>query len=153
MSETAPAWVSVLPDADYQHSFGLKAGRAEAFFAPTERHADLLAQRRHWLRNDTAHCAALLPGAEPLLEEAIALARQWNSIPSSFDLGDATSNTALADVLPLPAGKVARFQVPLRPACGQRAFSLTPALSRWERENVSQRCVGSGIAQVEGAWN
>lgn len=80
MSETAPAWAGVLPDADYQHSFGLKAGSAEAFFAPTERHDDLLAQRRHWLRNDTARCAALLPGAGPLLEEAIALARQWNSL-------------------------------------------------------------------------
>lgn len=79
MSEPTPAWASVLPDEDYQHSFGLKAGSAEKFFAPTERHADLLAQRRHWLRNDPAHCAALLPGAEPLLEEAIALARQWGA--------------------------------------------------------------------------
>lgn len=70
-----PAWVSVLPDEDYQHSFGLKAGSAEKFFAPTERHAELLSQRRHWLQADTARCAALLPGAEPLLEETIALAR------------------------------------------------------------------------------
>ena len=70
-----PAWVSVLPDEDYQHSFGLKAGSAEKFFAPTERHAELLSQRRRWLQADTARCAALLPGAEPLLEETIALAR------------------------------------------------------------------------------
>ena len=73
--------MSVLPDEDYQHSFGLKAGSAEKFFAPTARRAELLAERRHWLRNDTARCAALLPGAEPLLEETIALAREWNSLP------------------------------------------------------------------------
>lgn len=72
-------WVNVLPDEDYQHSFGLKAGSAAAFFAPTERHVDLLAQRRHWLRNDTVCCAALLPGAEPLLEETIALARSFGA--------------------------------------------------------------------------
>jgi len=82
VSEPTPAWASVLPDEDYQHSFGLKAGSAEKFFAPTERHADLLAQRRHWLRNDPARCAALLPGAESLLEETIALAREWNSLRS-----------------------------------------------------------------------
>jgi len=72
----------VLPDEDYQHSFGLKAGSAEKFFAPTERHEELLAERRHWLGTDTAHCAALLPGAEPLLEETIALAGQWDSLPA-----------------------------------------------------------------------
>ncbi len=94
MSETAPAWVSVLPDEDYQHSFGLKAGRAEAFFAPTERHLELLAQRRHWLRNDTARCAALLPGAEPLLEETIALTQQWNS---ASELGASVSGTPQRD--------------------------------------------------------
>ena len=33
MSDTVPAWVNVLPDEDYQHSFGLKAGSAEKFFA------------------------------------------------------------------------------------------------------------------------
>lgn len=81
MSGPAPAWVGVLPDEDYQHSFGLKAGSAEKFFAPTERHGELLAQRRHWLRTDTARCAALLPGAEPLLEETLTLARRWNSVP------------------------------------------------------------------------
>ena len=133
----SPAWVSVLPDEDYQHSFGLKAGRAEAFFAPTERHADLLAQRRHWLRTDTAHCAALLPGAEPLLEEAIALARQWNSIPSSFDLGDATSNTALADVLPLPAGE-GRGE-------GERALSTSGPQRNLKPSHLS-RCLALGEA-------
>lgn len=81
MSEPTPAWAGVLPDEDYQHSFGLKAGSAEQFFAPTERSEQLLAERRHWLRTDTAHCPALLPGAEPLLEESIVLARQWNSLP------------------------------------------------------------------------
>ena len=91
-----PAWVHVLPDADYQHSFGLKAGSAEKFFAPTERHADLLAQRRHWLRTDPAHCAALLPGAEPLLEEAIVLARQWGSLPRASVL-ECASPLALSD--------------------------------------------------------
>ena len=88
MSDTVPAWVNVLPDEDYQHSFGLKAGSAEKFFAPTARCQALLAERRHWLRTDPAHCAALLPGAEPLLDEAVALAQGWNSVPE-FEIGRA----------------------------------------------------------------
>lgn len=88
MSASLPAWVNVLPDEDYQHSFGLKAGSAEKFFARTDRHDELLAQRRHWLRNNPEHCAALLPGAEPLLEETIALGRQWNSLPTRFVFPD-----------------------------------------------------------------
>ena len=104
MSEASPAWVNVLPDEDYQHSFGLKAGSAETFFAPTERHADLLAQRRHWLRNDTAHCAALLPGAEPLLEEAIALARQWNSLTVASELGRARLSQRAGELSEPPGG-------------------------------------------------
>lgn len=88
MSDLAPAWVSVLPEEDYQHSFGLKAGSAEKFFAPTERHADLLAQRRHWLRNEAGRCAALLPEAEPLLEEAITLAGKWKSLPAQLAQAD-----------------------------------------------------------------
>ena len=79
MSETEPAWVSVLPDEDYHHSFGLKGGSARAFFTPTTASAELLAQRRHWLRSDPARCAALLPGAGPLLEETIALARSFGA--------------------------------------------------------------------------
>jgi hypothetical protein len=84
-ASNSPAWAHALPDEDYQHSFGLKAGSAEKFFAPTARNAELLAERRHWLRTDTARCAALLPGAEPLLAETIALAQQWNS-PSADSL-------------------------------------------------------------------
>jgi hypothetical protein len=98
VSEAAPAWASVLPDEDYQHSFGLKAGSAEKFFAPTERHADLLTQRHHWLRTDTARCAALLPGAEPLLEETIALARRWNSLPAESELGRARLSQRAGEV-------------------------------------------------------
>ncbi|MEY4200163.1 MAG: hypothetical protein RLZZ265_1903 [Verrucomicrobiota bacterium] len=107
MSQAAPAWVNVLPDEDYQHSFGLKAGRAEKFFAPTERHAELLAQRRHWLRSDTARCAALLPAAEPLLEEAIALAVKWNSLPGAAGLtADALHQAAVVPHPgPLPLGE------------------------------------------------
>jgi hypothetical protein len=106
VSEPTPAWVNVLPDEDYQHSFGLKAGSAEKFFAPTERNADLLAQRKHWLRTDTAHCAALLPGAESLLEEAIALARKWNSLSAAATAAivraaDTLSPAALARCLAL----------------------------------------------------
>ncbi len=104
MSEAAPAWVSVLPDEDYQHSFGLKAGSAERFFAPTERHADLLAQRRQWLRNDTGRCAALLPGAEPLLEEAIVLAGQWGSLTTESELGRARLSQRAGERSEPPAG-------------------------------------------------
>ena len=107
MSEPTPAWAGVLPDEDYQHSFGLKAGSAEKFFAPTERNAELLAQRRHWLRTDRDRCAALLPGAEPLLAETIALAGKWSSRPNPADLETAGSDPAavLPHPNPLPLGE------------------------------------------------
>ncbi len=107
MTGPPPAWVKVLPDEDYQHSFGLKAGSAETFFAPTERHAGLLAQRRHWLQSDTARCAALLPGAEPLLEEAIALARQWNSLPVESELCRAHVSQRAGEMSEAPGGALA----------------------------------------------
>ncbi len=135
MSETAaspPAWVNVLPDEDYQHSFGLKAGRAEAFFAPTEGHADLLAQRRHWLRTDTAHCAALLPGAEPLLEEAIALARKWNSLP---EFGAPVSDPARGEAKQEHAGSEAGA-----PLQGADPFTRCLALGEaWEPDYLLLR--------------
>lgn len=123
MSEPTPAWVNVLPDEDYQHSFGLKAGSAEKFFAPTARHAALLAERRHWLRKDTTHCAALLPGAEPLLEETVALAQRWNSVP---EFGAPVSGPASACLVAQPAGSEAG-------ASNQAAFARCSALGEaWE---------------------
>jgi len=101
VSAAAPAWVNVLPDEDYQHAFGLKASQVEAFFRPTERQADLLAQRRHLLRTDTAHCAALLTGAEPLLEEAIALARSFGATVSDPACREETQQGAGSETGPL----------------------------------------------------
>ena len=132
MSEAAPAWVSVLPEEDYQHSFGLKAGSAEKFFAPTDRNGDLLAQRRHWLRNDAARSAALLSGAEPLLEETIALAAKWSSRSSLTGLDTAGSDPAAVfpHPGPLPLGEGRGEGEKSRPSNGCEPHSGSSAFAR-----------------------
>jgi|GraSoiStandDraft_4_1057263.scaffolds.fasta_scaffold708359_1 hypothetical protein len=75
----------VLPDSDYRFSFRFERADPAAFFAPTECHADLIAQRRSWLEIAPERYAALLPDGAPLLDELIELAGQWGALESPGD--------------------------------------------------------------------
>jgi hypothetical protein len=58
------------------------------FFRPTAEHEALVAQRRHWLRNEPDTYAALLPEGVALLDETVELAREWND----FTTGNAEAS-------------------------------------------------------------
>jgi len=85
MKRAAADWAELLPDEDYGFHFGLKPGDAAAFFAPSPDHEALVAQRRHWFAVDAPRYAVLLPGAEPMVRETIALARRWQSLTPEGD--------------------------------------------------------------------
>ncbi len=90
MNVTNPAWAELLPDEDFRFHFGLQPGDAAAFFTPTREHASLTHQRQHWLEQAPQTYSAVLPEGAPLLQETLALARQWQSLPDahSFDFTD-----------------------------------------------------------------
>lgn len=50
------------------------------FFAPTDDHALLLAERRHWIAESPEEYALLTATGGPLLAEAAALAREWGAV-------------------------------------------------------------------------
>ncbi len=80
MNATNPTWAELLPDEDFRFHFGLKPGDAAAFFAPTRENARLIQQRQHWLELEPQTYSALLPEGAPLLQETLALARQWGTL-------------------------------------------------------------------------
>lgn len=67
-------------DEDYRFHMGLRRGSAADFFQPTVRHDALVEERRRWLRSEPQTYSAFLPESGALLDECIALARDWESI-------------------------------------------------------------------------
>jgi len=75
----------LFPDGDYRFQLRFERGEPADFFAPSSRHEELIAERRHWLRTAAQAYAALLAAGEALLDEASELANAWNGFvrPSS----------------------------------------------------------------------
>ncbi|MEW6303585.1 MAG: heme-dependent oxidative N-demethylase subunit alpha family protein [Verrucomicrobiota bacterium] len=76
----------VLPDEDFRFHIGIQQGDPAAFFRPTERHRQLMAQRRYWLGEETDIYCAALPESEPLLAEATRLATAWGTVTEADEL-------------------------------------------------------------------
>ena len=74
----SPTLAKVFPDDDYSFHMRFERGSPAEFFGPTARNAELLGERRHWLRSEPHTFSALLPPGEPLLAEAVQLAQSWN---------------------------------------------------------------------------
>src|SRR5262249_32611268 len=68
---------------------------AAEYFAPTPVHAELLAERRYWLKTEPARYAAVLPEGVPLVGEATRLAREGQT----FDPIELESDPAAHDPL------------------------------------------------------
>jgi hypothetical protein len=75
---------SLFPDEDYRFQIRFDRGAPADFFRPTNQHQRLLSERRHWLATSPETYSALLPEGHGLLEETIALAREWETLPSDF---------------------------------------------------------------------
>lgn len=67
-------------DEDFKFHLRFERGEPAEFFAPTPGHAQLVAERRRWLRSEPGKYAALLPPGEPLLAEVLQLAQGWNGV-------------------------------------------------------------------------
>lgn len=71
------ALADLFPDQDYRFHLRFDRGEPARYFAPTDHHKAVLAERRHWLRTEPDKYAALLPEGTPLLDEAIESAAAW----------------------------------------------------------------------------
>lgn len=71
----------LFPDADYRLQMRFQRGSVADFFNPWCESADVLEQRRHWLRHEPGACSALLPDGEPLLAEWIERSQKWGFAP------------------------------------------------------------------------
>jgi hypothetical protein len=82
--------LDLFPAEDYRLQMRFERGSVAGFFAPTECHAELISQRRHWLQSAPQTYAALLPGGIPLLEETIKMAGGWQTGVEFAGLPDGT---------------------------------------------------------------
>jgi len=71
--------LDLFPEEDYRLQMRFERGSVAEFFAPTERHAELISERRHWLQTSPRTYAALLPEGIPLLDETITMANDWQT--------------------------------------------------------------------------
>jgi hypothetical protein len=74
----------LFPDEDHRFHLGLRRGETAAFFAPTPSHAELIAERRHWLDTQPERHAALLSVGAPLCRGFARLLGE----PDSATVGD-----------------------------------------------------------------
>lgn len=79
LEEDPDRWA--LPDEDYRFTLGIHPGDAAEYFGPSRDRERLLAERRHWLADNSERYAALLPEVEPYLAEVESLAMRWGFVP------------------------------------------------------------------------
>src|SRR5438132_6747316 len=103
----------LFPAEDYRFHLRFERGTVGEFFRPTSRHDELMAQRRHWLQTAPQTHAALLPEGVPLLEDALDLARETQTLPPN------------SSGLPLPVGR--------GEGRGEGAILLTGSNGAWPR--------------------
>jgi hypothetical protein len=65
----------LFPAGDFAFHMRFRRGEISAFYKNTAAHADIIAERRKWLAHDAQKYAAALPEAEPLLSEAVEVAK------------------------------------------------------------------------------
>ena len=148
------SWVELFPDEDYRFNFGIKPGDAAAFFVSTPDHERLISERRRYLDSEPHRYAALLPEGGPLLREAIALARQWKTLPPNSPLdSEAGCETVLStDPLNRPAGTLSPSEGQRRTSARVDCFPLCLALGRaWESDFLLLKPAADGRFHLLGA--
>lgn len=69
MTRPLPHDYRALPAEDYRFSLGIARGDAATFFAPTEEHPSLIAERRHWLQTAPEWYVGLTSAGLPVAQE------------------------------------------------------------------------------------
>jgi hypothetical protein len=94
--ETDNSWLDSIPEGGFRYRLGTRPGDAADYFAPTDAHAEIVGQRRHWLLSEPQRYAAVLPDGVGLLEETVELAAAWGTL----DLAELEAVQAAADPMP-----------------------------------------------------
>lgn len=125
----------LLPDEDYRLSMGFQRGDAARYFARTEQHEEIVAERARWLHEAPSRYAALLPGGAPLLEEFTALVSTWK--PEQTQTGCSPWEQCLAlgrtfepDFLLLQPDAAGAFRLLGACVCFPSAWSLEEKMGR-----------------------
>lgn len=79
-SSLEPDWNRLFPDEDYGYQFGVHSGKPAEFFRAQDESGITLQERCQWLTEDPRRYSAWESESEPLLNETIRLAREWNTI-------------------------------------------------------------------------
>ncbi len=70
-AEAKASLADVFSEGPFRFRLGTRPGDAASFFAPSEPHDEILAERRHWLMTDPARYAVLLPEGEAALDATL----------------------------------------------------------------------------------
>ena len=128
-------------DEDYRFHMGLRRGSATEFFAPTVRHDSLVEERRRWLRQEPKTYSVFLPESAALLDECVALARDWGNITpeeqsplvalnAPHERGLRLGEIWEPDFLLLRPDAVGRFQLVGGCVCFPSSWSLTEKIGQ-----------------------
>jgi hypothetical protein len=77
------SWLDAIPEGPFRFRLGTRPGDAADYFAPTDAHREILAERRHWLESDPERYAGLLPEGIPVLDAACKLWEMWPAVDNA----------------------------------------------------------------------
>lgn len=83
----------IFPRGEHRWNMGIRRGDAATFFATTDPSDAVRAERCRWLADQAETYAAMLPEAEPALEETLAFARTLGAVR---DIGGSSYDQLLA---------------------------------------------------------
>ena len=75
-----PDWSLIFPRGGHRWNMGVRRGDAAAFFRTLDAADAVRAERARWLASDPDTYSALLPEAEPALQETVQLARSLGAV-------------------------------------------------------------------------
>jgi len=85
MDATTPeSLLDLFPDAPFRHRMRFRPGTVAGFFGRTPNHRELLAERRHWILDDTPAYVGAMPEAAAVLDEAHSLLLSEEVLSSDF---------------------------------------------------------------------
>lgn len=75
-----PFWKRLFSSDEFSWAFRMRAGDAEAFFAPQNKNGRLLAEKRKWLDAQPERYAAVTPTGEALVRSLWEMAAGWGHV-------------------------------------------------------------------------
>jgi hypothetical protein len=101
--------LQLFPNEDYEFRMSVRRGDAAEFFCPTAEHEAIVAERRHWLAEEPHTYAALQPGGDSLLAEALECCRAWSVFSENEEQAIASAGEAWEQLLEIGRSLEADF--------------------------------------------